>query len=288
MKEVMTLQWTERDEKIWTDIQVWEDQYFSYEPTDLTFAYENWVETGFQKLSDPVQKRVLNTIDTLLFHLHSLIQNSQFQLEAKQRLLNEARLFDDSIDSISDMKQLTIDQLRYITGQHVARQRLLSFAQGGLTGTGGLFLLGIDFPAVITMNLRAVQLIAMNYGYEVAIPGEMMTSLKVFHTASLPKRLRHEGWLQLQEEVFKQQYDPYFYEGDEVLVDSLWFEHTVKQLAKSVVIQLLRKKVIQGVPLIGMAFGATMNYQFSRQVTELAHQFYQKRYLYEKKQQVGE
>ncbi|HEU5141518.1 MAG TPA: EcsC family protein, partial [Bacillales bacterium] len=271
------MQWTDRDEKIWADILAWENRYFQYESNDLAFTYEKWVEAGFGKFSESVQVRVLNTIDTMLFHLHALIQNSQFQLEAKQRLLNEARLFDNTIDEISDLRQLEIDQLRYITEQHIARQRLLSFAQGGLTGTGGFFLLGIDFPAVITMNLRAIQLIALNYGYEVGMPGEMMTALKVFHTASLPKRLRHEAWMNLEDEVFKRKYDPYFYEDDQILVDSLWFEHTLKHLAKSVVIQLLRKKVVQGVPLLGMAFGAGMNYQFSRQVTEMAHYFYQKR-----------
>lgn len=279
------LKWSQRDQKIWADIQTWEQQYFQYESSDLVFTYEKWVEAAFAKLGEPVQKKVLNTIDTLLFHLHALIQNSQFQLETKQRLLTEARLFDDSIEDVDDLKRLSIDQLRYIAIQQIARQRLLSFAQGGLTGTGGWFLLGIDFPAVIMMNLRAVQLIAMNYGYEVALPGEMMTALKVFHGASLPKRLRYEAWRDLEEEVYMSKYDPYFYEDDEILVDSLWFEQTLKQLVKSVVIQLLRKKVVQGIPLLGMAFGAGMNYQFSRQVTEFAHTFYQKRHLHEKKAQ---
>lgn len=279
------MQWTKRDQKIWTDIQVWEQQYFQHQSSELVFTYEKWLDAAFSKLGEPVQEKILNTIDTLLFHLHALIQNSQFQLETKQRLLNEARLFDDSIEDVSDLRRLSIDQLRYIATQQIARQRLLSFAQGGLTGTGGWFLIGIDFPAVIMMNLRAVQLIAMNYGYEVALPGEMMTALKVFHAASLPKRLRYEAWHDLEEEVYMEKYDPYFYEDETILVDSLWFEQTLKQLVKSVVIQLLRKKVVQGIPLLGMAFGAGMNYQFSRQVTEFAHHFYQKRHLHEKKEQ---
>lgn len=278
----MTLPWTKRDEAVWADIRAWEDRYFVHEPNDFGVAYEKWIEAGFSKLHAPLKKRVLSTIDTLLFHLHALIQNSQFQLEAKERLINEARLFNEHVESISDLKSLKIDQLRYMAEQQIARQRLLSFAQGGVTGTGGLFLLGIDFPAVITMNLRSVQLIAMNYGYEIGLPSEMMTALKVFHTASLPKRLRHQAWLNLEDDVYDEQYDPYFYEDSEVLVDSLWLEHTLKQVTKAVVIQLLRKKMIQGVPIIGMAFGAGMNYQFSRQVTELAHHFYQKRYLVEK------
>ncbi|HET7626816.1 MAG TPA: EcsC family protein [Bacillales bacterium] len=276
--------WTERDEQVWKRIEAWEDTYFTYEPNDIAFTYEHWLGAGFDRLSAPVRKKVPQTIDTLLFHLHALIQNAQFQAEAKERLLNEARLFRPGVNHIGDMKKLDIDQLRYMASQNIARQRLISFAQGGLTGTGGFFLLGIDFPAVLAINLRSVQLIAMNYGYEVALPAEMMTSLKVFHTASLPKRLRGEAWRELEDEVFAQTYDPYFYEDDHLLVNAHWMEHTLKQLVKSVVIQLLRKKVVQGVPLLGMAFGAGVNYQFSRRISELAHYFYQKRYLYEKKQ----
>src|SRR5699024_3415709 len=110
--------------------------------------------------------------------------------------------------------------------------------------------------------------------------------LKIFHAASLPKNLQFQSWHKLENEVYEQENDPYFYQGTETITHSSWLEHVLKQLAKVIAIQMLRKKVIQGVPLLGMAFGAGINYQFSRQVTEMAHQFYQKRYLIEKKQRM--
>jgi hypothetical protein len=45
---------------------------------------------------------------------------------------------------------------------------------------------------------------------------------------------------------------------------------------------LLRKKLIQGMPLFGMAIGAASNYFLAKQVSEIAHNFYQKRFLLEK------
>ncbi len=48
------------------------------------------------------------------------------------------------------------------------------------------------------------------------------------------------------------------------------------------VILLFRRKVIQGIPLISMAIGAGANYQLTRKVTDLAHKYYQYRYLKEK------
>ena len=84
--------------------------------------------------------------------------------------------------------------------QQIARHRLYSFAQGGLAGTGGTLLLGTDIPAMAVINLRVVQLIAMTYGFEVNTPYEMMSSLRVFHTATLPARLQKEGWSILMNE----------------------------------------------------------------------------------------
>jgi hypothetical protein len=58
--------------------------------------------------------------------------------------------------------------------------------------------------------------------------------------------------------------------------------HPIQQIVKMMAILLLRKKLTQGLPIFGMAVGAVMNYQQSRKITEIAHKFYQKRYLNEK------
>ncbi len=50
------------------------------------------------------------------------------------------------------------------------------------------------------------------------------------------------------------------------------------------VIALFRKKLIQGIPLVSMAIGAGANYQLTRKVTEVAHKYYQLRYLKEKEE----
>ena len=136
------------------------------------------------------------------------------------------------------------------------------------------------------INLRVVQLIAMTYGFEVNTPHEMMTSLKVFHAASLPPRLQREGWSALMNEL-EATGDQYFYEGNEEITNITWIEQPLQQLLKVMVIALFRKKTIQGIPLLGMAIGAGANYQFTRKVTNLAHNYYQLRYLNEKEGLMG-
>jgi hypothetical protein len=272
---------TDREIKVLRQIREWESHLLDYEPNDFQMVYEKYLERSFSLLPEDVQKQFFSVIDNWLFHLHSIIQGSQLQMDAKERILSSGKIFHHDLERIEDLKQLEIDQLQYIAEQQIARHRFYSFAQGGLAGTGGALLLGTDIPAMAVINLRVVQLIAMTYGFEVNTPYEMMTSLKVFHFSTLPPRLQKEGWLTLVNEMEENE-EYYFYEGTEELTDITWLDYPIKQLLKAMVISLFRKKVIQGIPFVSMAIGAGVNYQFTRRVTEFAHKYYQYRYLKEK------
>jgi flagellar biosynthesis chaperone FliJ len=274
---------TDREAKVLNEIQEWERNLLNYEPNDFQLTYEKYLQQSFSLLPEKVKRQFFSVIDSWLFHLHSLIQGAQLQMDAKERILSSGRIFKKDLEKIEDLKQLQIEQLEYIAEQQIARHRLYSFAQGGLAGTGGPLLLSADIPAIAVINLRAVQLIAMTYGVDVNTPFEMMTSLKVFHTATLPPRLQKEGWTMLMNELQSHD-DDYFYEGNEEITDITWLEQPVQQLLKALVITLFRKKLIQGIPLVSMAIGAGTNYQLTRKVTDVAHKYYQLRYLKEKEE----
>jgi hypothetical protein len=283
LEEVHTMPFTDRETKVWNEISEWEKNLFNYEPNDFQLTYEKYLERSFALLPETVQKQFFSLVDTWLFHLHGMIQGSQLQMDAKERILSSGRVFIPDLQNISDLKNLDINQLQYIAEQHIARHRLYSLAQGGLAGTGSSLLLGMDIPAMAVINLRVVQLIAMTYGYEVNTPYEMMTSLKVFHIGTLPPRIQKEGWIMLKEELEKYE-NPYFYEGTEEISNITWLEQPLQQVFKALVIALFRRKMIQGMPLVSMAIGAGANYQLTRKVTELAHKYYQYRYLKEKEE----
>lgn len=109
-------------------------------------------------------------------------------------------------------------------------------------------LLGTDLPAMAVINLRAVQLIAMTYSFEVNTPFEMMTALKVFHAATLPARLQGQAWEDLMADLEKVN-DYYFYEGKEELTNVTWLEHPLKQVLKGILILLFKNRSVQGIPL---------------------------------------
>ncbi|MBX9973336.1 EcsC family protein [Cytobacillus firmus] len=271
----------EREESVLAGIQEWENKLLNYEPNDLEMVYDKSLERSFSLLPEEVQQQFFSAMDSWLFHLHALIQGSQLQMDAKERILTAGRVFHSDIETIEDLKQLNIDQLQYIAQQQIARHRLYSFAQGGIAGSGSSLMLGTDIPAMAVINLRAVQLIAMTYGFEVNTPFEMMSSLKVFHAATLPPRMQGSAWEELMNEL-KNQEEFYFYEGKEELTDITWIEQPMKQLFKAMAIYFFRRKSVQGIPFISMAIGAGINYQLTRKVTDFAHKYYQMRYLHRK------
>lgn len=274
---------TEREKRVLDELKDWEVSLSEYIPNDIELVYDRYLERTFSMLPEEVQQQFFARLDTWLFHLHALIQGSQLQLEAKERILSAGRVFNPDIELISEMKSLNLEQIQYITDQQIARHRLYSFVQGGMSGSGGNLVLGADIPAMSVINLRAVQLIAMSYGCEVNTPFEMMTALKVFHTAMMPKRLQYSGWNELMEDLKQaEEGEYYFYNGKEELTNLTWVEQPIKQIIKATMILLFRKRKLQGIPIISMAIGAGANYQLTRKVTDFAHKYYQMRYFLHK------
>ncbi|WP_141432027.1 EcsC family protein [Bacillus sp. 03113] len=274
----------EREIVTLTEIREWENKLRSYEPNDFSLLLQKYIEQSFSLLPTVIKEKFFSSLDQWLFHLQSLIQSSHLQAEAKERILTIARSFLPEIDSVQDLKKLKIDQIKYIADQQISRHRLYSFAHGGVSGTGKALLLGSDLPGVVVINLRAVQLIAVTYGFDTSSPVEMETSLKVFHAAILPPHIRMKAWEKLMGEIEEHQTDNFFYAQKEELSDMASIEQILKEILKIVVIFLLRKKTFQGFPIISMAIGAGINYQLTRKVTDFSHKYYQMRYLFEKKE----
>ncbi|WP_347320147.1 EcsC family protein [Rossellomorea sp. RS05] len=276
------MSWSERDQQVWDSIKAWKRDLYDYEANDLEFTYVKWLDTAFGAVPEEVQESFFQRLDGWLFQLHSLIQGSQMQNDAKERILSTARTFNPDIQVVDDLAVLSIDQLHYIAEQHAGRHRFYSLVQGGITGTGGLVALGSDLPAMAVINLRSIQLIAASYGCDVQAPFETMTSLKVFHAATLPARLQAETWDDLLQDL-ESKGATYFFDGSEQLTDYTWLEGTLKQSMKALAISMFKGKKWSGLPLISMAIGAGSNYQLSRRITAFAEKYYQYRYLREKK-----
>ncbi|WP_158217572.1 EcsC family protein [Lottiidibacillus patelloidae] len=269
-----------RDEQLMNEIKDWEMELLNYFPNDFEQYYEKWISAAFRKIDKAKREAFLSKIDTYLFHLHAFIENSQSLHEKKLYYIRKARTFDTNVRELSDIRSLPIDQIIYMAEQDVAKQRLLSLVQGGLTGYGGGFTIA-DLPFTFILNLRAIQNVSISYGYDINIPSELMISLKVFHASIMPKRMKGEAWNRLWKEVSKVEEDAFFYEGEENFSNINTVTVGALQFLKLLFIRSCRSK--DNIPFLSIALGAGINYKFTKEITEFAQKFYQKRLLFERK-----
>ncbi|MDV2581223.1 EcsC family protein [Alkalibacillus haloalkaliphilus] len=267
------------EERVLKEIERWEREVSSYVSNDFEKVYELWVQDQFNKLPKPVQRKFFESIDQWLLYTYTFLQGTNAQTEAYNRILQVGRTYDEDIQQIEDLRKLSIEKLTYLSDQQVARNRVYSFVQGGATGAGGWLLLGVDLPMMIGLNLRTVQLVGTSYGYNMHNPIEMVVALKVLHAGALPKRLQYEAWEELKGDI--EQYDRLMSQ-EKQLTNTSWIEQPLRNVFKTIAILMFRKKLFQGVPLISVGIGATVNYKTAKNVSDFAKRFYQYRAIQER------
>ncbi|WP_345290121.1 EcsC family protein, partial [Streptomyces gulbargensis] len=138
-----------------------------------------------------------------------------------------------------------------------------------------------SIPATLITNIRVVQLLSYVYGNDLSSPYELMTSLKVFHAATLPKRYQGQAWEKLKDELHLQNGTRYFYNGDEKVITKEWLELGIQELVKILAVQLFQPKKEGKVPFLSMVLGISFQYKMSKKISEFAHKYYLYRYLLE-------
>ncbi|WP_445489474.1 EcsC family protein [Niallia sp. 03133] len=255
------------------EIEKWEQQLYDYEPSYAEIVYKKWMDIGIEHIPESTKESIMMLLDSSLFHIHSILFNSTFQKNTSEKILQTARLYKDEIFILEEMCKLKIDQLNFIAKEQIGRYQMLAFSQGCTTGIGSSSLLITDLLGILLINLRSIQVIASIYGRPAHSPYEIMTVLKVFHSACLPRESQGEAWNELMEDlVYKKDY---FYKGKEEIVDERSFLLLVKQSMKLLFIYFFSKKF----STMGIMVGGVANYQFTKKITEFTHKYYQKSYL---------
>lgn len=270
----------DRERIVLEELDNWEQRMKEDNRSDFKRTFDKWSNRKINEIPETLRGKFFEKYDNSLLHIHSFIQNSQIHQDAKRQVLLYAKTLNPNIQDIHDLQHLTIDQLHYMADLQTSKHRLYSFFQGGLTSFGSLSLCSADLPAQMIINLRAVQMIALCYGFEANNPFEMMTSLKVYHASLLPKHLQCEQWILLKDELHEYKDNAhYFYDGVEEIANNSSIEFLVKQMIKLSFIAFFKKKSIRSIPILSAAIGAGSNYQMTKRVTDFAHNYYRYRLL---------
>ncbi|WP_048718524.1 EcsC family protein [Bacillus sp. 522_BSPC] len=258
-------------------IEQWENELINQRPNKLFYIYSDYINASLSYIPDMHKQIILQSLDNILFHLHAILFNSTFQRNTAQKLMHQARVHNESIFTLKDMKKLNNDQLHAIANKQMAHYRLLATGQGILASKHTGFLMG-DFLSILIINLRAVQVLASIYGRPADSPSEIMISLKVFCTGCLPYKQRMEAWVEIMGELEKEQ-QSFFYNGNDEMVPEKMLQTLLTELIKLSFLQFYKGSHT------GAVIGAAGNYHFTRNITEVAHHYYQKSYLLNKREE---
>jgi len=158
-------------------------------------------------------------------------------------------------------------------------------AEGGATGSTGFLGLAADIPALFSISLRLIQQIATCYGYDVQKDIEQDYVLHVLRTGStgdikakleflislkqIEQILVKVAWKQMNESLARRE------------IGKLAALAALRQFAKSLGIQITKRKALQMVPIIGALVGASFNATFVNDVGRAAYMNYRRRWIEE-------
>jgi len=225
---------------------------------------------------------LLNITSSAFFYSQVLLQSSKNFLNKKQEIIQRARFFNKNIAMIKDLQQLSLTELDFLVQQEISKMKVYSTFQGGLTGTGNLSTLIADLPTLFLLNFNCVQVIAMHYGFDVSIPLEMETALKVFQASLLPFSCQYSSFKLLNEELSMKNEDQLFYDREYTILNEDFYQTIILHLFKLAIIAYLRNKSSKKISFLGIIVGAKWNDSTTNHILQYTQRFYQYRLLLKK------
>ncbi|ONI45062.1 hypothetical protein AN640_05035 [Candidatus Epulonipiscium fishelsonii] len=234
-------------------------------------------------------------------------------------IIDKIRNIDFDVQCLDEICMLRSYKISHVVNTHKTKDVALAFVEGGTTGVAGF--IGIPFNLALSTLLyfRAVQSIAMFYGFDVKNnPTELIIASEVFSNSLSPKNSKNElsGNINkmmlitqdtiLQEAAKKTYSDiasrssiPLFLAQIKTLanksaqksiekasgkgLENIIFKGVFERIGQ----KLALKSVQRAIPIISAGIGAFLDTTQMKKVIEFADIFYHKRYILEKKHRIN-
>lgn len=162
----------------------------------------------------------------------------------------------------------------------------IASAEGALTGVGGILLMAIDVPTLITLLLRTIHKIGLCYGYETLSEDDRTFVLQILAASgansieekaaalatlkAIEVTLAKTTWKEMAEFAARKGIQGISKEAVIVLV---------KALAKQLGINITKRKALNSIPIIGALIGMGVNGWYMKDVGWAARRAFQERWM---------
>lgn len=173
-----------------------------------------------------------------------------------------------------------LEQLDNLASEYASSNEILSALEGAGMGLGGLFFVAADIPTLITLNLRLLNQMAYIYGVDTDNAMEREFILNIMLLACSDKRDRH-GLIWTLDQQAKTNEAAAASGEKQPYVDETT-NTKLTETAHRIALKLTQAKLLQFLPLVGIAIGAGGNYAFSREIAHHGMMVMRKRWLMRK------
>ena len=192
---------------------------------------------------------------------------------------------DGKVSSIGDLRKADIKVCDELANSVHNWAIGLATGEGAGTGAGGVFLLAADIPLIITIALRTIHKIGLCYGYRLTGQNEQQFIFGIL-AASGANTMEEKIAALLNLKSFEQMIANQTWRaiGEKAIEAELSKEGVVvaaRALAKQLGVNLTRRKMLQAIPVIGAAVGASVNGWYIKEVGWAARRAFQERWLIE-------
>ncbi|HCW52929.1 MAG TPA: EcsC protein [Clostridium sp.] len=311
---------------------------------ELTKRYDKLCEPGAISVAkERLVKFIPDKVKKLSNNAKNLITEQQLYTQAMDVILKgfkaveeQASKFSisengiiDNINSVCKDNQISkIEEILLMRGYDISKavnryktkDFWTAFAEGAITGAGGFWTLPFNIVLSTFLYYRAVQSIAMHYGYDVKNDSaELMIASEVFINALSPDSDSHsemanligkimligkaeavkqtvkKGWTEMAAkggtELFLTQIRALAHKSAQKALENAGKKGIENSIFKDIFAQVGRKltqKVIaRSIPVVSGIIGALFDSAQMQQVLDYADVFYNKRFLLEKEQRIN-
>ena len=261
--------------KIKEEINAWEKEGPGYISNVTSFvlwpamkAAELLIPEG---VSQVVSKAIEGCLNTLLWGADYTFSDKDViaTLTEKNNSLTSLK----AIYNSDDLENMDLSADYYWNQNLVA-----AIAQGGVYGFTGLVGLAANIPTLYTIVFRCIQQIALCYGFDTSKDDEKVFMLGILSIASASDVASKQAAMvfmrQIQVDIAKKTWKKLAEEGGRAAIGPL-----VRQAAKSIGINLTKRKALMLVPAIGAIIGASFDGMYLQDIARAAKNCYRKRKL---------
>jgi hypothetical protein len=257
------------------EIQVWETGKPGYIAQVGDFILSPAMNTAAKLVPESIQNavteavektlRLMSEVGKLTVNSGTIVKDRKIQLEAKGESTWEKQL------EFSD--HLSRDYWNWHIGY--------AAVEGGGTGALGLLGLAADIPMILSIVIREIRTIGASYGYDTNSPEETDYILRILSVGSAGDiKVKIEFLLGLKE-------------IEQILLKVAWKQMAqgvgtkgsilavLREFAKTLGIQLTKRKALQMVPIVGALIGSSFNAVYANDIGRAAYMCYRRRFILE-------